>query len=400
MFFTFIISIISIFIANMYGKRYSLNNRILNPPTILGIFILTYCILGVVLHWKGNYYFLGFDHSPNLDLIYNQISIFIAAFVITYIIAINSIKQKKILQKNWRYEIKNINLINYYCIINLLIAFLIPISGSLGNLKLLIVNSLIPIVGYLYVIKKSKLSYLFLFFFTILAISYGFRYRLALLYLPIVLFALIKTESGLKKIFKLGTLFLFFIFLISILGVTRTYSQGLNLYRIESLSLMEILIQGIFNDTNTIISSGTFLAWFERHGEYAHFNQVRYVLEYFIPNTLLESKQYSPILTYTQTALGDDQSGTAALGFAEYYHTGGIFGVLFFSALFSYTLTLLYKKQLTLKNTYHQFLYLSILVWFINSLTRGYFPQNTSDLISILIGFYIIRIASVRSRLF
>ena len=362
---------------------------------------MIYCIIGVQFYWEGSYYFLGFDHKPNLNRIYNLIAIFSIFFLVTYFIIINAISVKKIISKALSYKIKNYRLLNFYCtFVFFFTSFVLfeDTAKSYNSIAHLLLNSLIPIIGFL-IINKYKISFLYLALFTGIAIFFGFRYRLALLYLPIVLFYFSLRRDYFKNFQKYLFLALFFIFTVAALGVARNYSQGLDVSKLTDYSLSDLLIVGIFNDTNTILTSGTFIDWFDRYGQYALLNQITYTLEYFIPAFLFESKTYSPILEYTRLSIRDYTSGAAVLGFAEYYHTAGIVGVIFFSILISSVLTVLYKKQVVTGDLYHRFFYLCLLVWFINSLTRGYFPQNASDLTSILLGFYFIRAASVRFRL-
>ncbi len=87
----------------------------------------------------------------------------------------------------------------------------------------------------------------------------------------------------------------------------------------------------------------------------------------------------------------NNESGAAILGFAEYYHTAGYFGVVLFAFIFALVLSKYFRRMVVSNSKYEHFCYFVLITWFINSLTRGYFPQNMQDLVSVLIALYIIR---------
>ena len=187
------------------------------------------------------------------------------------------------------------------------------------------------------------------------------------------------------------------------MGVTREYSTGLTLSRLDSLSIGDVLIHGVFNDTSTALVSGAVIDQIRVSENYAGFAQLYYVFSYFVPSSFFENKEYSPIFSFVSQVTGQysNQSGAAVLGFVEYYHTAGYFGVALFALVLSITLARLYKSAVY-GDSYEVFFYLVIVTWFINSLTRGYLPQNFQDLISLCIGLRLIKmkISSSSFRIF
>ena len=80
---TFFVNIAIILISLFIYRRYPLKMQLLSPPVIVSIFIILYCVIGVLLFWKGDYYFLGFDYKDAIEQTYNIISVFAIMFALT-----------------------------------------------------------------------------------------------------------------------------------------------------------------------------------------------------------------------------------------------------------------------------------------------------------------------------
>jgi hypothetical protein len=225
----------------------------------------------------------------------------------------------------------------------------------------------------------------------------GFRFRLILIYFPLFFFFLGEIKTILNFL-KYIILFSIFVLIVTIVGNYRTYGAGVDFSHIDLSDFQGQLINGIFNDTSTLLVTGKFLDVFDENNySYALLYQFKYVIEVFIPKFLIETKNYSPspildmIYEFTPKS-----KGAAVLGIGEYYHTAGIFGVCFFAFLFSIYFTHLYKKQINLDNSYYKFKYLCLIFWLINTYTRGYLPQNFFELLTIIFGFCLIRFSKNR----
>lgn len=227
----------------------------------------------------------------------------------------------------------------------------------------------------------------------------GFRYRLIFLFLPVVFYSFVSIRVFSVRFLGYCLLVAISILCVATVGVARKYSQGLQLEQLDGLDLVDVLVKGIFNDTSTVIMSGAFIDFIDKSDSYAYFDQIYYVLSYFVPSSIYPEKEYSPIFEYLSFLTGqyENESGAAVLGFAEYYHTAGYWGVLLFSIVLALLFARSYRKMLVCTTKYQHFFYFVLVTWFINSLTRGYFPQNAQDLVSVIIGLCIIKYFSNRS---
>lgn len=395
MLFTLIIGLIVLISGIIKNSDINIKYRLISPSVLTSAFILIYCVLGVHLYWGGDYFFLNHDFEPTINNTYIIISLFLTVFFFTELITYKFIKIKK----NDINYVSTSNFTNLYTLIILFFGLILLKIGpgtALSGVLSLFFNTLIPIIGY-HVMRRDKLFYLYLIFFTFLSIMLGFRYRLILLYIPIILTFFIRTRVLSIKFLILSIGLALFFALVATVGVTRVYSVGLNFDNLNGLDFLHILIHGLFNDTNTVLATGAFIDYIDNIADFAHFNQLIYLFEYFIPSFFLEQKNYSPILQHVGVAIGDFKSGIAVLGFAEFYHTGGFFAVTLFSLMYSYIFTRLYKKQIILNNLYYSFLYLSLIGWLLNSYTRGYLPQNYADLISTIIGLHVVKNSLIKS---
>lgn len=366
----------------------------LSPIVMLSVFVMLYTIIGFEAFWKGRYDFLGVDFSAFLNKLYDVISVFEISFFIFFIFFYYFFKNKNNDFFSYDYELRISHFYIFLLFISLYSVF--SIAGIrmpvLHNFIMLFFNAAIVLVSYSY-ITRMKGSFFVLIIFSALIVYMGFRYRLIFLYLPIIFSLLVFYKLTLFKFLKYTLVVFLSVFLVAVVGVSRKYSEGLQLDRLEGMSFFDILIKGFFNDTSTVLTSGAIINWLDKTESFAYLKQIWYVVSYFIPNELYPNKEYSPIFHYISILTGqaNNESGAAVLGFAEYYHTAGYYGVVFFAFVFSLFLCKLFKRMVFSNSKYEHFVYFVLLAWFINSLTRGYLPQNMQDLLSILIGLYLIR---------
>ncbi|WP_193188199.1 O-antigen polymerase, partial [Vibrio navarrensis] len=254
---------------------------------------------------------------------------------------------------------------------------------------------LLVVVGYA-LVTRVKYSKVLIVFLSLLIIYMGFRYRLIFLLLPIIFFYFIYNRMNMSSIIKYSITVFGGVFIIATVGVARKYSSGLQVEKLEGLSFYDVLIKGIFNDTSTVIVSGAFIDWLDETSNFAYFSQISYIFNYFIPNAIYPDKQYSPIFSHLSYVTNQlyNESGSAVLGFAEYYHTAGYIGVFIFSILFSIVYVRLFKRAVISGGVYNNYVYFVLVTWLINSFTRGYLPQNIQDLVSVIIGLSMIKILS------
>lgn len=368
--------------------------KFISPLFLLPVFVILYMILGFEAYWKGRYSFLGSDFSSSLVYLYNITSIFEVLFFIFFVFFYYFFKNKESIKKFTDYQLRPVFLfifvflIIFYAILSMS-GFRIPV---LHNLIMIFLNSALVVVSYAYV-SKVKGSLLLLVLFSSLIMYMGFRYRLIFLFLPIILYLFVFYKLSVYRLLKYFIIIFCSILLVALVGVTRKYGEGLQLERLEGMGFLDIIIKGFFNDTSTVLTSGAVVKWLNDTENFAYFNQVWYVINYFIPNELYPDKEYSTIYKYLSIVTGqlNNESGAAVLGFVEYYHTAGYYGIILFSILFSFYFSKFFRNITVTNSRYEYFQYFILLTWFLNSLTRGYFPQNIQDLISVLVGLYMIK---------
>ncbi|MDM1722264.1 O-antigen polymerase [Acinetobacter towneri] len=396
MIIAFLVSVVTLilslaFLTNIKGKfKYSF----INPIAFVSIFVIFYMIIGFNLFWQGDYYFLGTDLSYGLDRLYRVASVFLGFFLGFFLIFFYSIKQYRISDSNYDYQLRPL-LVYFFIFLMLLYSLLIinKIKIPLAhNFLGLFFNAGIVVVSYA-VINRMRCSLLLLIVYTFLIVYMGFRYRLLFLFLPIIISIFILKKISFSKLLIYPAITLVAVLIIAIVGVSRRYSDGLDLTRLEGMSFLDIIIQGIFNDTSTVLTSGALIQWLDDTDNFAYFRQIWYMLNYFIPNELYPSKEYSPIFDNISILTGQitNESGAAVLGFVEYYHTAGYYGVILFAFIFGFIFSKFFKRMINSSSIYDHYIYFVLLTWFLNSLTRGYLPQNLQDLVSIIIGLYLIK---------
>ena len=387
----FLLFLIVCLSLNLYRKN-PIKNTITSPSVLITFFFFLYSVIGVKLFWKESYIYLEKDYQPTLVLTYIAITLFITIFFLTEKLSYTFIKTKKskdnFVHSSTTSSVKFFGLTNIYTLTVLMSAFIfLPVINSSGIL-IFFVNTLIPIIGY-YLINNDKKFYIYFFFFLLLIIELKFRYRVIIFLLPIFFYYLMKT-----KIFSIKFLYMiiiFSIFLITIIVITGLNKNNFLDYEFFFSDFSNQLINSLFNDTSTVLVTGALINELGHTFEFAYLKQIKYILNYFYPEALLDKKIYSPILDYVSFIVDDSNAGLAALGIGEYYHTAGYAGIIIFAFIFSLFLTYFYKRQIIIKSKYNEFTYYCIIFWYLNSLTRSYLPQNIFDLVCLIFGFFLIQ---------
>jgi oligosaccharide repeat unit polymerase len=385
--------VFSIFTIKVKNIKYSF----LSPPVLVNVFILLYVIIGFDAYWMGDYYFLDVDFTGSFEKIFTVVSVFSAVFTLSFILFYYIDFSGSKIVNDVGYELKERYVLLYFVVLMfyaLLNLYGIRLSG-LHNFILLFFNSLLVVVGYAFV-ANMKFSKVLLLILAALVIYMGFRYRLIFLLLPIIfsVFILRKMTFVRFLIYIVGVVSA--VSVVAIVGVARKYSSGLQVEKLEGYNFFDVIIKGIFNDTSTVFVSGAFIEWLDSSRKFAYFDQITYMFNYFIPSQLYAGKLYSPIFLHLSNVTNqpNNESGAAVLGFAEYYHTAGYVGVVIFALIFSFVFSRLFRRIMKVTSLYYHYAYFVLAAWLINSFTRGYFPQNAQDLISILLGLYVIKLLS------
>jgi oligosaccharide repeat unit polymerase len=353
--------------------------------------------VGFNAYWMGDYYFLDVDFAGSFEKIFTVVSVFSAVFTLSFILFYyirffgDRIVSDIGYELNERYVLLYFSVLMFYALLSLYGISL----AMFHNFIALFFNSLLVVVGYSFVVKM-KFSRILLLILAAVVIYMGFRYRLIFLLLPIIFSIFILKKMTFVRFLMYVVGVVSAVSVVAIVGVARKYSSGLQVEKLEGYNFFDVIIKGIFNDTSTVFVSGAFIEWLDESRKFAYFDQVMYVVNYFIPRQIYADKVYSPIFEHLSnvTYQPNNESGAAVLAFAEYYHTAGYAGVCLFALFFSLIFAKLFKRTMVVTSVYYHYVYFVLSAWLINSFTRGYFPQNSQDLISILIGLGVIKVFS------
>lgn len=366
----------------------------LSPIFLIVSFFVLYVIVGFNAYWQGSFYFLGIDFSKSVPSIYFVSAIFLLAFSLSFFFFFHVKGVASKVQPCIDYSLQHrkflaLSIFFIFYVLISLFGFSVPV---LHNFLMLLFNSVLVVCSYAFV-NKVRYSRVVLLSFVLIILYMGFRYRLIFLLLPILFFFFSNIKLSALSAIRYCLAFVLSVSTVAVLGVTRTYSEGLQVDKLQGMNLFEVIVKGIFNDTNTVMTSGAIIDWLSVSENFAYFNQVWYVLIYFVPSSIYPDKAYSPIFDYVSLVTGQaaNESGSAVLGVAEYYHTAGYFGVILFAIIFALLLARSYKVAVWSCSKYKRFSYFVIVTWFINSMTRGYFPQNFHDFLSVIVGLYLVK---------
>jgi len=262
------------------------------------------------------------------------------------------------------------------------------------------INLAIPgIIFSVYTTMTIKERLFWIVIFSIICLSIGFRYRLALLFTGMLIVYLINNgiNRHTKKLFTIG------ITLLIIFMVGSTYFRedirrtALGLETIEDIT-DDTVYKRIFNSSNNFLVQLSVQKYYnDSNVEYDYGKSV--ILESFkraIPSSFFSKGDKGDVysLDVIKNSFLDIEgylSGQAALNFTEFYIAGGIFGIIFFSILFGFIFAILSNKCLksSKKGVIATFVNLMIAISMFNFVTRGYIPGYLMATIPLILPFII-----------
>ncbi len=405
-FVTIIIQLLLLREVRSRGIRYLL----LNPTQLtLGIFYI-YCYLGVSLYWHGIYIFNKYDYAQYVNSAYYVLTIMIVFFYL------GQITNSFFIRKNLNIKVCDLTLVTRDNVSSLLTIAAVVITAIflfsiifaesfryvyiIRNYIKMLFDSLIVVSLFLFAIKARWRWYL-LICYTLISLYLGFRFRLAILLMAFMIYKISILEKVTRK-----TLIDFVFWasvglgVIAVLGVTRVYNDVPNLSNLSAYSLYHTIVNGIFNDTSTVLVLGSFVQYMDLTHQFAGFNQLKYIFSAVLPSEIFPNKVYSPILDLIVQSTPNPRAtlgtGASVPLVGEFYHTAGIFGVMIFSFSLGYLLNGFFVNTLFSNEKVSQIRLVSyavIMSWFLNSLTRGYFAQNVLDFFTIILGLVLIKIS-------
>ncbi|WP_144038783.1 hypothetical protein [Prochlorococcus marinus] len=245
---------------------------------------------------------------------------------------------------------------------------------------------------------KERTKFVFYLLTTIsLYVSLGFRYRLFLLLLPLILiyffYKKIKPDITLLLSLILSTLLIF-----GFIQISRNYGTGLNYelfsrkYSVTEQSVLEFVLKSATFDTNVFHTSAAIIYKTPEEINYSGIKPIINTLTLPIPRILWQNKPKGEYLITAYRTIYDGflwEVGAANLGFAEYYLAGGWIALI----TINFFLGLYFKKLwneflLNFNDPIAQIKYSLYLSFMFIVFTRGYLLQLTFLYFTIFIPFH------------
>jgi hypothetical protein len=256
--------------------------------------------------------------------------------------------------------------------------------GALTNYFNYAVNLLIPGVCLMYAAwlrQRSHSLSLFLWLFVAFSVytSLGFRYRIILLVIPMLLLWYLHRRR------RPSLVFLAFVLsaLISISGLivlTRSYGAGLNLSAVEDTSSSELFSAG-FGDSAVFLSSSGVIDQAPSVIPFVGPEPFLATLRMPIPRQFLPDKHSSNYFLDSLATLYGGKifaDGAFFLNYAEYYLVAGWPSLVFLSVVFGLLLRRLWNWFVVRKDEpFAQAIYTLVSAYLFMVVSRGYLPQIT-----------------------
>lgn len=245
----------------------------------------------------------------------------------------------------------------------------------------LLINCLVPCVVSAYISmrisQRHRLNfYILSVFAAIVFISFGFRYRLGIMALTLLIaeICISRKKPPLMRIFAFACSV---ILLFGIIGLTRSYYRGLRLENLEGLVLLDIIVAG-FKDSGVFWTSSQLIDIVPKDVRHVGFMPIISTAASVIPRSIWQDKNLYEYMTNVLTHVYGSESnigGAAILYFGEQYLMFGWLGIILFSILWGILLRWLWNSVLLSKfNLYAVYIYSVSLPCFYIFFSRGFMP--------------------------
>ncbi len=338
--------------------------KIYKPTVFVGLILLFYTILGPFYHkLAGIQTFRTVNHSPYLY--YGWLATLI--FYLSYLAGFYTSRKKNKNNKGIFYlsDKQSFFYGNTICIVSLsLFIFIRGVSwlillnpffyfgnlnfiasqytaGPLTNLFNLAINFSMPGILLIWSSQLNKgnnyyISFLWMIVNIIFYVALGFRYRIVILGLSVFLVYFFKKKKKPPiKIISLAAVLL--IFISGFLGLTRRYSEGLNLSELQGRGVNDVL-SAAFQETEPFYSSSAVIANAEANDDYIGMEPIFNLVSAPIPRGIWPDK---PSGRYIFDRLDDiytviGAQGSTVLNFVEYFLMYGWPSLIIISYGFGY----------------------------------------------------------------
>ena len=207
--------------------------------------------------------------------------------------------------------------------------------GPFNNYFKLAINLLIPgtviqFAAWLRTRKRLYLVLVWLLIATLIFLSETFRYRILLLYVPILLLWFFYLKRRPRLVFLLVFMF-FFVSVNGVIGISRSYIRGLDLSRMSGYSPVQIF-NSSFEEAGVFFTTSAVIDLVPRSQYFVGLQPVISALAQPIPRSLFPSKPQGNYATNLRTEIyKTPYSYTAYLNYAEYYIVAGWTSLIGFS---------------------------------------------------------------------
>ena len=210
-------------------------------------------------------------------------------------------------------------------------------------------------------------------------ISLGFRYRLVLLAVPLVLLWFM-ARSRRPNLFIISIFLVAFVLFNGLIGLTRSYGRGLDLTSLEQgIDLYALTNKGVSETGVFLASSGVIAQTPSFRSPYVGLQPFVATLLFPIPRAFLPSKPNNSYLANALSELYGGEifsRGVAVMGYAEYYLIAGFPSLILFSFGLGYLIRRLWNWFLVRSHEpLAQCIYLLSASYLYVVISRGYLPQ-------------------------
>ena len=257
--------------------------------------------------------------------------------------------------------------------------------GAFANYANNALNLLIPGVLLLFACwVRQRRKLLRLVIWTLVAVglftTLGFRYRIVTLLVPmVILWFLARGRRPSLALLSLGGLGLFLF--VGIIGLTRSYGQGLDLTELQGLSFWELFNSG-FNETHVFLVTGAVIENTPRVFDFVGLQPLISTLLIPIPSAILPNKAAGAEYVFNAVQylfpIGNENfaTGAAFMGYAEYYLMAGWLSLGAMGLLLGCLLRFLWNWFSPRRNeVLAQVAYVCTCGYLYVVVSRGYLPQ-------------------------
>ena len=254
--------------------------------------------------------------------------------------------------------------------------------GAIANYFTYAVNFLIPglcLMAAAWIKHRRHTFSLLLWLLTAIAIytSLGFRYRLVLLVIPLLLLWFLGRARR-PSIPVLALFLVMFVSLNGLIGLTRTYGRGLDLRAVEGQSTGDFFDAG-FGDSAVFFTTSGVIEQSPGRAPLIGPTPLLATLLFPVPRALFPSKPDASYITNITSQLYGGKlfaEGAAFLNYAEYYLIAGWPSLIGLSFLLGWLLRWLWNWFLIRRNEpFAQVIYLLASSYLFVVISRGYLPQ-------------------------